>query len=76
MNYCYVTVILAFKNLKTYENEFTAFSLEDTEELIATRQFISTLKSNEKYEILGVEYEVEKMNFTDPTDPKIVNTIH
>lgn len=76
MNYCYVTVILAYKNLKTYENEFTAFSLEDTEELIATRQFISTLKSNEKYEILGVEYEVEKMNFNDPTDPKIVNTIH
>ena len=76
MNYVSVTVVMSYRNLSTFENEFTAFSLEDTTDLIATRNFINGLKSNDRYEIWGIEYEVEPMEFTQPTDPRIVNTIH
>lgn len=76
MNYLYVTVVLSYKNLSTFENELTAFSLEDTTDLIATRNFINGLKSNSSYEIISCEYEVEPMEFTEPTDPRIVNTVH
>jgi len=76
MNYVSVTVVMSYRNLSTFDSEFTAFSLEDTTELVATRNFINSLKSNSSYEILGIEYEVEPMEFTEPTDPRIVNTVH
>ena len=76
MNYLFVTVVMSYKNLSTFENEFTCFSLEDTTDLIATRNFINSLKSNDRYEIIACEYEVEPMEFTEPTDPRIVNTVH
>ena len=76
MNYVSVTVVLSYRNLSTFENEFTAFSLEDTTDFVATRNFINSLKSNNRYEIICCEYEVEPMEFTEPTDPRIVNTVH
>ena len=76
MNYVSVTVVLSYRNLSTFDSEFTAFSLEDTTELVATRNFINSLKSNNRYEIICCEYEVEPMEFTEPTDPRIVNTVH
>jgi hypothetical protein len=76
MTYLQVTVVMAYKNLKTFKNEFAAFTLEDTDNLVATRNFVCSLKSNNHYEILGMEYELEKIDFTDPSSPIICNTIH
>ena len=76
MTYLQVTVVMAYKNLSTFKNEFAAFTLEDTDNLVATKNFVSTLRSNSRYEILGMEYELEKIKFTDPTDTRICNTIH
>ena len=76
MNYVSVTVVMSYRNLSTFENELTAFSLEDTTDFVATRNFINSLKSNNRYEIICCEYEVEPMEFTEPTDPNIVNTVH
>lgn len=76
MKYCHISVVMLYKDLSTYENNFTAFMLEDTTELVQTRHFVGNLHSNSKYEILGMEYEIDYKNFTDPTDPKICNTFH
>ena len=76
MKYLQVTVVMAYKDLSTFKNEFTAFTLEDTDSLVATKNFVNSLKSNSKYEILGMEYELEKIKFTDPSDPRICNTVH
>ena len=43
--------------------------------LFNTRHVVSLIGSTSKYEVLNIEYELEKINFTD-FDSEISNIIH
>jgi hypothetical protein len=76
MTYYQVTVVMMYRDLSSFQSDLTAFTLEDTDDMVNTYNFLSTLHSNKKYEIVNLEYEFEPMAFNDPTDPRICNTIH
>lgn len=78
MKYEYVlaTIIISYLCKKTNENKYSHIKLEDClPDLVNTNHIISFVKSNDRYEVLGIEYSLEEAHFTD-IDLELCNTVH
>lgn len=76
MNYYEYSVVIAYRDLSSFQEGYTAFIIEDTDDQSQLSTFIGTLHSNSHYEIICVEYERTKINFNMFTDPRVINSIH
>ena len=78
MTYEYVlsTIIISYLCKKTNESNYSYLKIEDCYPyLVNTNQIINFVKSNDRYQVLGIEYSLEQANFTD-IDLELCNTIH
>jgi len=76
MNYYEYNVVIAYRDIETFNTGYTGFLVEDTDDQSQVNTFIGTLKSNCKYEIIAIEVEKNKIKFNEFTDPRVINTIH
>jgi len=76
MNYYEYEVVIAYRDLDTFQTGYTGFIIEDTDDQAQVNTFLGTLKSNCKYELIAVEVDRSKINFNMFTDPRVINTIH
>lgn len=78
MKYEYVlaTIIISYLCKKTNENKYSYVKVEDCyPHLVNTNHIINFAKSNDRYEVLGIEYSLEEAHFTD-IDLELCNTVH
>jgi len=76
MNYYEYEVIIAYRNLESFEIGYTGFLIEDTDDQAQVRTFLSHINSNSNYELIAIEIDKKPINFSMPTDPKVINTVH
>jgi len=76
MDYVLSTIIISYRCKKTGEPKHSWTKVEDlADNLFNTRHVVSLIGSTPKYEVLNIEYELEKINFTD-FDSEVSNIIH
>jgi len=76
MDYVLSTIIISYRCKKTGDPKYTYTKVEDlADNLFNTRHLVSLVGSTTKYEVLNIEYELEKINFTD-FDSEVSNIIH
>jgi len=78
MTYEYVlsTIIISYLCKKTNESNYSYVKVEDCYPyLVNTNQIINFAKSNDRYQVLGIEYSLEQANFAD-IDLELCNTVH
>jgi len=78
MTYEYVlsTIIISYLCKKTNESNYTYVKVEDCYPyLVNTNQIINFAKSNDRYQVLGIEYSLEEAHFSD-YDPDLCNSVH
>ena len=76
MNYYQYEVIIAYRNLESFEIGYTGFLIEDTDDQTQVNSFLSHIHSNQNYEVIAIEVDKTHINFSMPTDPKVINTVH
>lgn len=78
MKYEYVlaTIIISYLCKKTNKSKYSYLKIEDCRPyLINTNHIINFVKSNDRYEVLGIEYSLEEAHFKN-YDPDLCNTVH
>jgi len=78
MTYEYVlsTIIISYLCKKTNESNYSYVKVEDCYPyLVNTNQIINFAKSNDRYQVLGIEYSLEEAHFSD-YDPDLCNSVH
>ena len=76
MNYYEFHVVIAYRNLDSFEIGYTGFLLEDTDDQTQVNSFLGHIHSNQNYEIIAIEVDKTPINFSMFTDPKTINTVH
>jgi len=78
MKYEYVLAIIIISYLckKTNESKYSYVKVEDCYPyLVNINHIINFAKSNDRYEVTGIEYSLEEAHFTD-YDSELCNTVH
>ena len=76
VDYVLSTIIISYRCKETGEPKYTYTKVEDlADNLFNTRHVVSLIGSTDKYEVLNIEYELEKINFTD-FDSEVSNILH
>mgnify|MGYP006883187998 CR=1 FL=1 len=76
MNYYEYYVVIAYRDLESFQVSYTGFLIEDTDDQSQVCAFLSHIHSNCKYEIIAIDIEKTPINFSIFTDPNVINTVH
>ena len=76
MNYYEYHVVIAYRDLESFQIGYTGFLMEDTADQTQVNSFLGNIHSNNRYEVIAIEVEKTPINFSMFTDPKTINTIH
>jgi hypothetical protein len=74
--YVLATIVISYLCKKTNEPKYSHLKVEDCyPSLINTNHIMNFAKSNDRYEVIGMEYSLEEAHFTD-IDLELCNTVH
>lgn len=74
--YILTTIVISYLCKRTGKSNYSYVKVEDVFPcLVNTFNIMNYAKSNDRYEVLGIEYDYEKFNFQD-IDSQVCNTIH
>lgn len=74
--YVVSTILISYLCKKTNEPNYSYVKVEDVfPHLINTFHIMNFAKSNDRYEVIGIEYTLTEANFFD-YDSELCNTIH
>ena len=74
--YVVSTIIISYLCKKTGEHKFSHVKIEDCyPNLINTYHIMNFAKSNNRYEVTGIEWDYEKSSFKD-INLDLCNTVH
>tara|TARA_R110000782_G_scaffold90651_2_gene173765 strand:- start:4833 stop:5108 length:276 start_codon:yes stop_codon:yes gene_type:complete len=76
IDYVLCTIVVSYLCKKTNEPQYSTVKIEDVSpSLFNTRNLINFIKNTDKYQVVNIEYDLEKINFTD-FDDEVCNTLH
>jgi hypothetical protein len=74
--YVLATIVISYLCKKTNEPKYSAVKVQDCyPSLINTNNIMNFAKSNDRYEVIGIEYSLEEAHFTD-IDLDLCHTLH
>ena len=76
VDYVLSTIVIGYLCKETNEPKYSTAKCEDVyPNLFNTRNIINLVKHTDKLEVINVEYDIERIDFTD-FDDEICNGIH
>tara|TARA_R110000803_G_scaffold184512_1_gene246858 strand:- start:110 stop:352 length:243 start_codon:yes stop_codon:yes gene_type:complete len=76
IDYVLSTIVIAYLCKKTNEPKYSTCKVEDVyPNLFNTRNIVNLVKHTDKYEVMNVEYNFERIDFTD-FDDEICNPVN